>query len=230
MSKNARLNGCLDEIELGFVEREATPRLLMKLGIQLHLTGLSLSNTVSILEIFGVKRARSTVHNWVHKAELQPESGRSPDHVAVDETVIRLNKEQYWLYAAVDPETNELLHTKLEPTRTNVLAHAFFAELREKHDVDDVPRNQRFLVCERDAMRLVNAVFLVDGAAPLKDACHRHGLDFRYEKHGNRNSVERVFREVKRRTICFSNCFSNAEADTAENWLRSFAFAWNQLI
>ena len=133
MSKNALLNGCLDEIELGFVEREATPKLLMKLGIQLHLAGLSLSNTVSILEIFGVERARSTVHNWVHKANLQPESDQNPDHVAIDETVIQLNDERYWLYAAVDPEANGLLHTKLEPTRTNVLAHAFFAELREKH-------------------------------------------------------------------------------------------------
>jgi transposase-like protein len=59
----------------------------------------------------------------------------------VDETVIRLNDEQYWLYAAVDPETNELLHTTLEPTTNKVIAHAFFAELREKHDVDDVLRN-----------------------------------------------------------------------------------------
>ena len=211
MPENAVLNGCLDEIELGFVEREATPRLLMKLSIQLHLAGLSLSNTVMILELFGVDRVKSTVHNWVHKADLQPEDGQSSDHVAVDETVIRLNDDQYWLYAAVDPETNELLHTKLEPTRTNVLAHAFFTELREKHDVDD-------------------AVFLIDGATPLKDACNRHGLDFRYEKHGNRNSVERVFREVKRRTTAFSNCFSHARAETADEWLTSFAFAWNQLI
>jgi transposase-like protein len=111
--------------------------------------------------------------------------------------VIRLNDERYWLYAAVDPETNELLHTKLEPTRTKVLAYGFFTELREKHDVDD-------------------AVFLVDGATPLKDACRRHGLEFRYEKHGTRNSVERVFREVKRRTTSFSNCFSNADAETAD--------------
>jgi len=211
MPKNDRLNGCLDEIELGFVEREATPRLLMKLGIQLHLAGLSLSNTVSILEIFGVKRARSTVHNWVHKAELQPESDQNPDHVAVDETVIRLNDEQYWLYAAVDPETSELLYTTLEPTTNKVIAHAFFAELREKHDVDD-------------------AVFLIDGSHSLKDACRRHSLDFRYEKHGSRNSVERVFREIKRRTTSFSNCFSNAKAETADNWLKSFSFAWNQLI
>ena len=125
MPENDCLDGCLAEIELGFVDREATPQLLMKLGIHLHLAGLSLSNTVSILEIFGVSRARSTVHNWVHNAELQPESGRTPDHVAVDETVIRLNDEQYWLYAAVDPETNELLHTKLEPTTTKVLLTRF---------------------------------------------------------------------------------------------------------
>jgi transposase-like protein len=211
MPENASLSGNLDQIELEFVEREATPRLLMKLSIQLHLAGLSLSNTVSILDIFGVERARSTVHNWVHKADLQAEDGRSPDHIAVDETVIQLNDERYWLYAAVDPKTNELLHTKLEPTTTKVLAHSFLTELSEKHDVSD-------------------AVFLVDGSHSLQDACHRHGLDFRYEKRGNRNSVERVFREVKRRTVFFSNCFSNASAATADDWIKSFSFAWNQLI
>ena len=211
MPENARLSGCLDEINLDFVEREATPKLLMKLSIQLHLAGLSLSNTVLFLEVFGVERVRSTVHNWVHKADLQPESGRSPNHVAVDETVIRLDDEQYWLYAAVDPETNDLLHTQLEPTTNNVLADQFFADLRDKHDIDD-------------------ATVLVDGSASLQRACRKHDLDFRYERHGNRNSVELVFREIKRRTTCFSNCFSNAEAETADEWLRSFAFAWNQLI
>jgi len=174
----------------------------MKLSIQLHLARLSLSNTVSFLDVFGVDRARSTVHNSVHKADLQPAAGKNPDYVAVDETVIQLNDQQYWLYAAVDPDSNDLLHTQLEPTRTNVITEAFFAELREKHDV----------------------------ATPLQEACNRHGLRFRYQRHGNRNSVERVFREVKRRTRSFSNCFSNAEAETANEWLRSFAFAWNQLI
>jgi len=211
MPENASLSGSLDQFDLDFVEREATPRLLMKLSIQLHLAGLSLSNTVSVLEIFGVQRARSTVHNWVHKADLQPKDGQSPDHVAVDETVVQLNDERYWLYAAVDTETNKLLYTKLRPTTTEVLAHSFLTEMDEKHDVDD-------------------AVFLVDGSKSLQAACHRHGFDFRYEKHGNRNTVERIFREVKRRTVYFSNCFSNAEAETADDWLRSFSFAWNQLI
>jgi transposase-like protein len=98
--------------------------------------------------------------------------------------VIRLDDETYWLYAAVDPETNELLHTKLKSTTTKVFAHSFLTELSEKHDVSD-------------------AVFLVDGSHSLQDVCHRHGFDFRYEKHGNRNAVEHIFREIKCRTTCF---------------------------
>jgi transposase-like protein len=211
MPEIARLSGCTDCFELGFVEREATPKPAMKLGIRLHLAALSLSNTISILYTLGVDRCRSTVHNWVQKADLQPTDGADPDHVAVDETVIQLNDERYWLYAAVDPAANRLLHVRLFPTRTLALTEMFLAELREKHLVDD-------------------AIFLVDGAPWLQAACHRHGLRFQHITHGNRNAVERVFREVKRRTNQFSNCFSHAEADTVENWLQAFAFAWNQLI
>ena len=137
MPKNARLSKDIDAIELGFVEREATPKFAMKLGIQMHLAGLSLSNTVSVLESLGVKkseisertkifdfrrveRVRSTVHNWVslesvpygrirddrvnasaftrHKPDLQPDDDMNPNQVAVDETVIRLNNDLYWLY------------------------------------------------------------------------------------------------------------------------------------
>jgi transposase-like protein len=211
MLEIARLNGDCDRFELGFVEREATPEPAMTLGIRLHLAGLSLSNTISILERLGVERCRSTVHNWVQKADLQPLDGVNPDHVAVDETVIQLDDERYWLYAAVDPATTRLLHVRLFPTRTQALTEMFLSELREKHLLDD-------------------AVFLVDGAPWLQAACHRLGLRFQHVTHGNRNAVERVFRELKRRTNQFSNTFSHVEPRTAENWLQAFAFAWNQLI
>jgi len=126
MPENDRLSVCLDEINLEFVEREATPRLSTKLSIQLQSSGLSLSNTVSFLEVFGVNRVRSTVHNWVHKADPQPETGRSPNHVAVDETVIQLDDERYWPYAAVGTGSNDLLRTRLEPTGNNAIADRFF--------------------------------------------------------------------------------------------------------
>jgi putative transposase len=80
----------------------------------------------------------------------------------------------------------------------------------------------------REQQQIEQATFLVDGATHLASALDRLGLDFRYEKHGNRNSVERVFREVKRRTSSFSNTFGNASLISAESWLQTFAVWWNQ--
>ncbi|WP_311174016.1 IS6 family transposase [Halobellus ordinarius] len=202
MPKNNRLNGCTDWIDLDFVERQRTPERATKLGIQLQLAGLSLSNTVSLLEELGVERSRKAIHDWVQKAELQPTEGRNPNHVAVDETVIRINDQQFWLYAAVDPDTNDLLHLRLFSTTTTALTEIFLRELRQKHDVE-------------------SAVFLVDGAQHFQTALARVGLRFQIERNGNRNTIERIFREFKRRTSSFSNCFSQPE--TAENWLQAFA-------
>jgi hypothetical protein len=63
MTENTGLTGTINQIDLDFVEREATPQLLMKLTIQLHLARLSLSNTVLLLDVFGISRAHSIVHN-----------------------------------------------------------------------------------------------------------------------------------------------------------------------
>ena len=204
MPEISRLSGNREWIDLDFVERERTPEPAMVLGIQSHVAGLSLSNTVELLDSLGVQRSRKAIHDWVQKADLQPKSGKSPNQIALDETVIRINDQQFWLYAAADPETNELLHVRLFSTTTTALTEIFLRELRQKHDVE-------------------SAVFLVDGAKHLQAALSRAGLRFQMRRHGNRNAVERIFRELKRRTSSFSNCFSHVEPETAENWLQSFA-------
>jgi putative transposase len=130
MPKINRLSECTDWIDSDFVGRQRTPELVMKLGTQLQLAGLSLSNTVSILEELGVERSRKAIHDWVQKAELQPAEGRTPNHVAVDETVIRINDQQFWRYAAADPETNTLLHLRLFATTATALTEIFLRELR----------------------------------------------------------------------------------------------------
>jgi len=93
MLKFTRLTGCSDGIQLSFVERVCTPTDIMRLGIRLHLSGLSLAKTVSILELFGIDRCRSTVHYWVKKADLEPRSGRYPEKIALDETVGKIGGE-----------------------------------------------------------------------------------------------------------------------------------------
>jgi putative transposase len=90
------------------------------------------------------------------------------------------------------------------------LTEQFLRELREKHDVKD-------------------AVFLVDHAKHLRAALRRSGLRFQSVRHGNRNAVERIFREVKRRTFSLSNSFSHADPATTETWLQVFAVWWNSL-
>ena len=87
----------------------------------------------------------------------------------------------------------------------------FLAELREKHLVDD-------------------AIFLVDGAPWLQAACHRHSLRFQHVTHGNRNAIERAFKEFKRRTEAFANHFRHADPNIAETWLQAFDVCFNQLI
>jgi len=204
MPKISRLSGNRDWVDLDFVERERTPEPAMAVGIQSHVAGLSLSNTVELLDYLGVQRSRKAIHDWVQKADLQPESGKSPNQIALDETVIRISNQQFWLYAAADPEMNELLHVRLFPTTTTALTEMFLRELRHKHDIE-------------------TAVFLVDGTQHLQTALQRAGLRFQMYRHGNRNAVERIFRELKRRTSSFSNCFSHVEPETAEKWLQSFA-------
>ena len=179
MTEIARLSGRSDWVELEFVEREPIPGELVKLAIRLHLAFLSLSNTIGEVEKFGVKRSRKAVHDWVQKADPQPADEACPDHVALDETVIRINRRQFWLYAAVGPDTNKFPYMRLFTTTTTVVTQQSLRKLREKHDVSD-------------------AVFLVDYARHLTAALRRAGLRFQAVRHVDRNAVERIFQKVQR--------------------------------
>jgi len=124
------------------VERERTTEPALALGIQSHVSGLSVSNTVELLDCLGVQRWKKAIHSWVQEAGLQPESGKEPNQNGPNETVIRTNGRQFWRYAAADPETNRLIHVRLFATKTTALTEIFLSELRQKHDVE----NAEFLV------------------------------------------------------------------------------------
>jgi transposase-like protein len=134
----------------------------------------------------------------------------SPNQVAVDETMILLNGSWYWLYMAVDTDTNNILHTKLQPTRNHYTAKEFMNEIKNTTST---------IACfsSMDYLLFIKRVEVIRS-------------DFRSLNRENRNSVERVFRELKCRTQAFSNSFSNAHLQTADDWLKSFSFSWNMLI
>ena len=91
MAEIERLSEGIAWIDLSFVERDRTPRWAIEVGIRCHLAGMSLREVSKHLERFGIDRSHVAVHNWVHKADLQPISTVSEDQLAVDEKMIRLH-------------------------------------------------------------------------------------------------------------------------------------------
>lgn len=105
-------------VNWNFVKRQRTPQLGMKLGMQLQLAGLSLSNIASGSRRVGCRAFSNAIHDLVNNADFQVTDSRSPNHVAVDKTVITITIQQFRLYAAADPDTNGLLHLQLFVTNS----------------------------------------------------------------------------------------------------------------
>lgn len=105
----------------------------------------------------GVYRSRTAIHDWVRKADLQPDSDVDQNQIAVNEKVILANGKRYRLYAAVDTGTNQFRNYRLFQTRKVQLAVLFLRELRKKQQFSDV-------------------TFLIDTATHLKTALDRISL------------------------------------------------------
>ena len=58
------------------------------MSIRCHLAGMSLWDASQFLDELGVRRSHVAVHEWVHKADLQPISTVTADQLAVDEKMI----------------------------------------------------------------------------------------------------------------------------------------------
>jgi transposase-like protein len=208
MPEIERLSDAIEWIDLSFVERQRTPNWAVYEAIRCHVAGMSLRDVSTHLEMWGISRSHVAVHNWVHAADLTPASTVTALQLAVDEKTIRINGRDYWLYAAVDPVTNEFLHVRLFPTTTNKTTRWSLADLHRRYQLDGVE-------------------FLVDDADSLVEVVRADGYDFQVMRHRPRNTIERVFREIQSRTSSFANSFSHVAPATAESWLEAFAVYHN---
>jgi transposase-like protein len=128
-------------------------------------------NASQFFDELSVKHSQVAVHNWVHKADLRPISMMSADQFAVDEKVNSTNGDDYWLYGAVDPQTNETLQLRLLLMATKQTTRRFLTELHRRNRPDSVE-------------------FLVDDADHLVDVLDEDGYRFQMISHGNRNAIE----------------------------------------
>jgi len=156
------------------VERRRTPEWAIQVDIWCHLAGTSTRDASQFLEELGVSRSHVAIHNWVHKADLQPISTVSADQLKVDEKVIRVTGNDYWLYGAVDPETDKILQFRLISRATKQITRWILAELHRRYQLSDVE-------------------FLVDDADYLVTVFDEDDYRLQMISHENRNVIELSF-------------------------------------
>ena len=121
--------------ELNVFERERTDLFVVELAIVLYDSGVSLRKIQRILGWLGVDRSHVAVWNWLQKfGQGLSATGRQPvaelpETILLDETVLRQRGEQFVLFAALDPDTREVVHLSVAPSRNYFTTRRFLTEL-----------------------------------------------------------------------------------------------------
>jgi putative transposase len=119
---------------LGVFERNKVPLELKILGLAFYIQLSSLRRAARALsEIHRV--SKTAVWKWVRKLseKICIDPPKMPRRlVALDETYVKVNGLEYWVYAAIDVDRNEVLTMRVFPSR-NVLATRLFVEDVLKH-------------------------------------------------------------------------------------------------
>ncbi|MDY6775054.1 MAG: IS6 family transposase [Halobacteria archaeon] len=201
--------------EVDFFERERTDESYVELGLVLYDAGLSLRKTEKVLNWLGVDVSHVAVWEWVNKlgeklTGSQPVNDL-PDVILMDETSITQSGEEFTLFAALHPETREVVHLNLYPTRNYLTTTKFLREIEEIYD------------------ELPEAV-VTDNAVGYGAAFQRLSIQQYVIHTGVRNRIERWFQELKRRINAFYASFTGKSVEPTQNWLRQFAWFWNNCL
>jgi putative transposase len=148
-------------------------------SVILFMAGLSLRDLSERLSLTGA--SRESVRIWVHRfSSLFRPSRRVRRLIAVDETVLKVKGQICYLWAAIDVDTNEILALYASRSRGIPSAIEFLRKVLDS--------------CEG------KPVIVVDRGPWYRWALDRLGMTYFHETFGNRNRIERLFREMKDRT------------------------------
>jgi transposase-like protein len=175
-------------------------------SVILFVAGLSLRD---VSERFCLTFAsRESVRIWAHRSSsLFKPSKRVRRLVAVDETVLKINGRICYLWAAIDVDTNEILAVYASRGR-------------------GIPNAIKFL---KMVLRSCDGkpIVVVDRGPWYRWALERLGITYFHETFGNRNKIERWFRELKNRTKRFYNNVNSKTLKSIEEIATAVAIVHN---
>ena len=153
------------------------------LGILLYHRGLSYRDTGKILTVLE-PASYEAVHYWYKQfKELFIVGCKERRAIAIDETKVKLEKKQVYLWTAVDVDTKEVIAVYLSETRCSLDTYSFLKYVL------------RFCMNK--------PVVIGDKATWYPWALQRLGLEYKHETFGERNAVEQWYSPFKHRVKRF---------------------------
>jgi len=164
----------------GVFERNKIPLETKVLGCLLYLSGLSYRGMT--LQAGIIRACYRSVHYWVQKLKgiTSRVQRRYRMVVEMDETKLKVNGIQLFVWSAIEPDTKELLAVYSSYQRSSINAMLFVRMVLNT--------------------RTNKPVVLVDGGLWYPWTIKRYGLKWLHITFGERNSIERYFRTLKERT------------------------------
>ena len=115
--------------------RNRTSTFIVMYSLYLYFLGLSLRNTSRALEPFkGENRSYVSVWNWIQRfGSLQIYRRRRVSAFIIDETVIQIGSQHFWLWICIEPIQRSVLGIYISEERNMFVAENFIRSLVEKY-------------------------------------------------------------------------------------------------
>jgi putative transposase len=182
---------------------------IISYGLYLYFSSRSFRLAAKCLETI-IRRSHVAIWKWVQK--YSDRADRFITHrsmikeIFVDETLLRIDGQDYWLWIAYEPNLNTCLMMHLSRERTIFVCYQFFRQLRNRYG------NRKPIY--------------TDGARWYNDACKWLRLKHHVYDTRLKNLMERFVQQIKDRTECFDDHFPCTKQDCNRqhvwNWLKLF--------
>jgi putative transposase len=195
------------------MKRNRTHPAIISYGLYLYfISSRSFRLASKCLSTTAIARTHVAIWKWVQKYSGLADRFRIDKHssvkrIFVDETLIKIEGQNYWLWIAYEPNLNVCLMMHLSRERTIFVCYRFFKQLRNRYGKKPV---------------------FTDGARWYNDACKWLRLPHHVYGTELKNIMERfIHQHIKDRTECFDDHFScrkkeNCDKQHVWNWLRLF--------
>jgi putative transposase len=119
------------------MECNRTHPAIISYGLYLYFSSRSLRLAAKCLESV-IKRSYVSIWKWVQKYSDCDNRfmtyRRLVKEIFVDETLLRIDGQDYWLWIAYEPNLNTCLMMRLSRERTILVCYQFFRQLRDRYE------------------------------------------------------------------------------------------------